>query len=299
MNLYLDIETIPAGNEQHAILKEIHAKKIRDGKKVDGDFEAYLAATSFDGAFGQIICIGYAKDNKPAEVFYGEEKQVLKDFWAIAKNATRFIGFNVMDFDLRFIYQRSVVNGVQPTQNLPFARYRSDPIFDVMWEWRKWAREPSISLDALAKALGIPSSKNGGIEGKDVWKAYQEGRQAEIYQYCKRDVEVTRTIYKKMVFAEQDKLPFWMKTVLELEKEIEAIKARNRRVESDKKWETSWTRRIAVAVSTYLVVLLFFFVIKAEKPIISALVPAIGFLLSTVSIDILKNWWLKRKNEAR
>ena len=90
-----------------------------------------------------------------------------------------------------------------------------------------------------------------------------------------------------------------MKTVLELEKEIEAIKARNRRVESDKKWETSWTRRIAVAVSTYLVVLLFFFVIKAEKPIISALVPAIGFLLSTVSIDILKNWWLKRKNEAR
>ena len=208
MNLYLDIETIPAGNEQHAILKEIHAKKIRDGKKVDGDFEAYLAATSFDGAFGQIICIGYAKDNKPAEVFYGEEKQVLKDFWAIAKNATRFIGFNVMDFDLRFIYQRSVVNGVRPTQNLPFARYRNDPIFDVMWEWRKWAREPSISLDALAKALGIPSSKNGGIEGKDVWKAYQEGRQAEIYQYCKRDVEVTRTIYKKMVFAEQDKLPF-------------------------------------------------------------------------------------------
>lgn len=208
MNLFLDIETIPAQPEQHAILKEIHAKKLADGRKVSDNFEEYLSATSFDGAFGQIICIGYAIDDKPEEIFHGEEKQVLKDFWETAKNATRFIGFNVMDFDLRFIYQRSVVGGVQPSQNLSFARYRSDPIYDIMWEWRKWAREPSVSLDALAKALGIPSSKGGGIEGKDVWKAYQDGRQAEIYQYCKRDVEVTRAIYKKMVFAEQGKLPF-------------------------------------------------------------------------------------------
>lgn len=208
MNLYLDIETIPAQQEQRAILKEIHAKKVRDGRKVSENFEDYLSATSFDGAFGRIICIGYAIDDKPVEVFYGEEKQILKDFWQIAKDQRRFIGFNLMDFDLRFIYQRSVVNNVQPTQNLSFARYRSDPIFDIMWEWRKWAREPSVSLDTLAKALGIPSSKDGGIEGKDVWKAYQDGRQAEIYEYCKRDVEVTRAIYRKMVYAEQEKLPF-------------------------------------------------------------------------------------------
>ena len=208
MNLFLDIETIPAQIDQHALLKEIHAKKIRDGRKIDADFEQYLEATSFDGAFGQIICIGFAIDDNPVDVFYGEEKQVLKDFWSTAKQATRFVGFNVMDFDLRFIYQRSVVNGVQPSQNLSFARYRSDPIYDIMWEWRKWAREPSVSLDTLANALGIPSSKDGGIEGKDVWKAYQDGRQAEIYEYCKRDVEVTRAIYKRMVYAEQGKLPF-------------------------------------------------------------------------------------------
>lgn len=207
--LFLDIETIPANDEErHAILREIHAKKLADGKKITDNFEEYLAATSFDGAFGCIVCIGYAIDDSPAEVFYGDEKQVLRDFWEIAKSARLFVGFNNMDFDLRFIYQRSIVKGVPPTQNLSFARYRNDPIYDVMWEWRKWAREPSVSLDTLAKALGIPSSKGGEIEGKDVWKAYQQGRIAEICEYCKKDVEVTRAIYRKMVFAQQQKLPF-------------------------------------------------------------------------------------------
>lgn len=208
MNLFFDIETIPAQVEQHAILKEIHAKKLADGRKVADNFEEYLTATSFDGAFGCIICIGYAIDEKPIEVLTGDEKQILKDFWGVAGSQRRFIGFNNMDFDLRFIYQRSIVNSVTPTQDLSFARYRHDPIFDIMWEWRKWAREPSVSLDTLAKALGIPSSKDGGIEGKDVWTAYKDGRQAEIYEYCKRDVDVTRQIYKRMNPAEQNKLPF-------------------------------------------------------------------------------------------
>ncbi|HSX18923.1 MAG TPA: ribonuclease H-like domain-containing protein [Candidatus Saccharimonadales bacterium] len=206
MNLFFDIETIPAQDEQQAILKEIHAKKLADGKKVSEKFEEYLTATSFDGAFGSIICIGYAIDDDEVEVLYGEEKQILKDFWAIAKSQRKFIGFNNMDFDLRFIYQRSVIQGVSPTQNLSFARYRNDPIYDIMWEWRKWAREPSVSLDTLAKALGIPSSKGGEIEGKNVWQAYKDGKLAQICEYCKKDVEVTRAIYKKMVFAEQVKL---------------------------------------------------------------------------------------------
>lgn len=208
MNLFFDIETIPAGVDQHELLKEIHAKKLEDGKKVSGSFEEYLAATSFDGAFGQIICIGYAIDDKPIEVLQGDEKKILKDFWEIAKNASLFIGFNNMDFDLRFIYQRSVVCGAKPSVDLSFRRYANSPIFDVMHEWNKWDLRSHISLDGLAKALGIPSSKGGVIEGKDVAQAYKDGRLDEICDYCKKDVEVTRAIYKKMVFAEDLKLPF-------------------------------------------------------------------------------------------
>ncbi|MDO8486946.1 MAG: ribonuclease H-like domain-containing protein [Candidatus Curtissbacteria bacterium] len=208
MNLYFDIETIPAQENQHGILKEIHAKKKADGKKVESNFDQYLAATSFDGAFGQIICIGYAKDDKPVEVLKGDEKQILKDFWAIAENARLFIGFNNMDFDLRFIYQRSIVCGEKPSVDLSFARYRNNPIYDIMHEWNKWDLRSHISLDGLAKALGIPSSKGGEIEGKDVARAYTDGRIKEICDYCKKDVEVTRAIYRKMVFAQPQQLPF-------------------------------------------------------------------------------------------
>ncbi len=206
MNLFFDIETIPAAQEQHEILKQIHTKKLEDGKKVSDNFREYLEATSFDGAFGRIICIGYAKDDEPVEVLKGDEKQILKDFWEISKKALLFIGFNNMDFDLRFIYQRSVINRVEPTRNLSFARYRNDPIFDIMHEWNKWDFRSHISLDSLAKALGIKSSKGGEIEGKNVWQAYQEDKIDQICAYCKKDVEVTRQIYNRMTFENQQQL---------------------------------------------------------------------------------------------
>lgn len=103
---------------------------------------------------------------------------------------------------MRFIYQRSIILGVKPTKDLSFARYRNNPIYDVMWEWCKWDYQHKISLDALAKALGLPSSKSGKVEGKNVAKAYEEGRIEEICRYCKKDVELTRKIYKRMTFEE-------------------------------------------------------------------------------------------------
>ena len=118
----------------------------------------------------------------------------------MAKDATLFIGFNVMDFDLRFIYQRSVVLGVKPSIDLNFARYRREPIFDVMKEWNKWGNT-FVSLDTLAKALGLPSSKEGDITGKNVAKAFEDGRIKEICEYCERDVELTRKIYKRLTFS--------------------------------------------------------------------------------------------------
>ena len=201
MNLFLDIETVPAEEKHHEVLREIHARKLANNRKVSAKFEDYLAATSFDGSFGRIICIGYATDDKPAQVISGTEKEILEKFWEIAKEAKLFIGFNCMDFDLRFIYQRSVINKIKPTVDLSFRRYYHDQIYDVMYEWTKWAYQQSVSLDTLAKALGIPSSKGGGIEGKDVAKAYKDGRIKEICDYCKKDVEVTREIYKRMTFS--------------------------------------------------------------------------------------------------
>lgn len=73
---------------------------------------------------------------------------------------------------------------------------------------------------------------------------------------------------------------------------IKKIEERNSRVEQDKAWETSSTRRFAIAVLTYFTILLFFLFIHVERPFISAFVPTIGFILSTLSLRFIKKWWL-------
>ncbi len=77
-----------------------------------------------------------------------------------------------------------------------------------------------------------------------------------------------------------------------LENEIEEIKKRNQRVEADKAWETSWTRRIVIVILTYVVISLFFYFALIPNPLLNAIVPTTGFVLSTLSIPIIKKWWL-------
>jgi len=83
-----------------------------------------------------------------------------------------------------------------------------------------------------------------------------------------------------------------------LELEINKIKDRNNRVENDKKWETSWTRRLCIAILTYIVVLCYSFLISQSANIfLSSVVPVIGFILSTLSLKFVRKIWEKRKSK--
>lgn len=86
-----------------------------------------------------------------------------------------------------------------------------------------------------------------------------------------------------------------MATIEDLEKEIEIIKNRNKRVEADKAWETSWTRRITVAISTYIIISILLMTIKVDRPFLNAIIPAVAYLLSTSSLEIMKNIWLSKR----
>lgn len=82
----------------------------------------------------------------------------------------------------------------------------------------------------------------------------------------------------------------------ELENEIIKIKERNKNVELDKAWETSWTRRICICILTYIVVVIYSNLINKISNIwLSSLVPVIGFTLSTVSLKLIRNMWEKNK----
>jgi hypothetical protein len=87
------------------------------------------------------------------------------------------------------------------------------------------------------------------------------------------------------------------KQIENLEKEIEIIKARNGKVEADKAWEISWSRKFSITISTYVIAGIWLVAIHDIFPWLKAFVPALGYLLSTLSLPFIKKWWVKNNYE--
>ena len=229
--LFFDVETLPAEDYAHGDLRHLYERKIAkrapDPDNEPEAFEEFLDKTGFDGAFGRVLVIAYALNDEPVKHFCSpkNEKETIEKFWDVAAGVDLFVGHNIRDFDLPFIMQRSIILGVKPSWNiyqeagkkpwqidryLDFARYKNLPIFDTMWEWSRWVDKWSNKgLEHLALAMGIPTPKEG-IDVSQVNKFFKEGKVKEICDYCMRDVETVREIYKRMTFEGVDSknLPF-------------------------------------------------------------------------------------------
>jgi hypothetical protein len=74
-----------------------------------------------------------------------------------------------------------------------------------------------------------------------------------------------------------------MINISDLDKRVSEIEKRNFRVELDKAWETSWVRRGLLILFTYLSVGFY----------MHAIIPSLGFLLSTLTLPFFKNLWTR------
>ena len=191
---FFDIETVPTDKslQENGLLEE----------QIKLDEAEIIKKLSLSAVTAKIICLCYAIEPSVSgtiEVLKGEESDILKGFWKIVPDCNLFVGHNILDFDMRFIYQRSVIHNIKPSRDIPFTRFRNAPIYDTMQEWSKWGREHA-SLDSLSKALGIPSPKEN-LDGSKVYPYYRAGKLPEIIEYCKRDVESVRQVYKRLTFT--------------------------------------------------------------------------------------------------
>lgn len=85
---------------------------------------------------------------------------------------------------------------------------------------------------------------------------------------------------------------------MNIEEKIKKIEERNKRVELDKAWETSWTRKICIMILTYIIVIIYSYLIRNNNNILlSSLVPVIGFTLSTLSLNLIRKIWEKHRNK--
>lgn len=221
MDVFLDIETIPAQPESEQ--KELIAKTIEAPAQMkkpetiqewhegvgkyagvkDAAIEEAYRKTALNGAKGQIcsVAISCGDEIKSlSSVAESGEADILKwlsEEFATKKSTPYFIGHNI-SFDLKFLFQRFVINGINPRFPLPFSGRHGKDYFDNMFAWCGYGER--ISQDNLCKALGI-EGKPGDIDGSKVWDFYKAERIDEIEEYNRDDVLKSQLIYNRLTFS--------------------------------------------------------------------------------------------------
>ena len=230
MQITLDIETIPS--QLPGALAEVRSAikapaTLKKAESIAAWFETEAAAAAEEayrkqsldsGLAGEIISIAIAANEGSNWVIcrsQGEsEKGLLTAFSAaveatVAKGALKgpdgrvwptgepfFIGHNAA-FDLGFIWRRCIVNGVHLPFKFPNPSSRAGQHYGcTMQLWAGFGK--MVSLDSLCKTLGVPSSKDGGIDGSKVYDAWLDGEYDRIAQYNLRDTIATQTIWHRL-----------------------------------------------------------------------------------------------------
>jgi predicted PolB exonuclease-like 3'-5' exonuclease len=175
--------------------------------------------SSLSWSFGRIVCIGLLVEREnqqmeeqaflaridpqdtPAESL-AKEADALKAFWEFVLPDDYFIGHNILNFDLPFLWNRSLVCGVRPSR--PFYLYRESVrfTFDTMQVWAHWSGSPGsrqfVKLGTLTQLLGLRGKTGAGSQVYDLWC---EARFEEIRDYCLSDVRLEYDLYRRLTLA--------------------------------------------------------------------------------------------------
>ena len=131
--------------------------------------------------------------------FVGDEEAVyLAEFWKAMRRFHRFVTFNGRGFDGPFLMLRSAALGVTVTRNLVGYRYALRPHTDLLEALSFFGASRKWNLDFACKAFGVASPKEQGMDGFSVGPFYRAGRLREIANYCRRDVEATAGLFRKL-----------------------------------------------------------------------------------------------------
>ena len=214
MNLYIDIETIPAGERPKveelkcpgSYKKPESIKAWYDDPERLTEIEEVYRKIALDPWAGQIVSIAYKLDDDEfgdEEVMglWGQsEERLLTAFSEALQHYDRklvdkmsvvhFVGHNIKSFDIPYLYLRAAKYGLKWLQQVIPNGFQRDRIIDTMEMCAVTARmtpDKYVGLDKACKFFGLDGK--GDIDGSMVYDLYKEGRYQEISDYCKADVE--------------------------------------------------------------------------------------------------------------
>lgn len=169
----------------------------------------FQSRAALDATTGQVLAIGYYSQEREVtlidDVISGDdtsEAGLLRRFWiqyGKCRNTARpMCGFNIFGFDLPFIMRRSWILGVEtPSSVMERGRFFDSVVFrDLAEVWQCGRREDRISLDELAKVLGL-AGKPDGVNGGDFARLWSEDR-AKAEEYLMNDLRITDEVACKL-----------------------------------------------------------------------------------------------------
>ena len=139
-----------------------------------------------------------------------EAELIRRFFEGIEKYSPQLVSWNGGGFDLPVLHYRSLVHGIQARRywdmgeddrdfkwNNYLSRYhtRHLDLMDILALYQPRANAP---LDELAKLMGFPGKL--GMDGSQVWHAFQAGELAAIRNYCETDVVNTYLVFLRFQF---------------------------------------------------------------------------------------------------
>lgn len=137
--IFIDIETLPPDRETFEAKLSLQDCDDKDFRKL-----------ALKAEKGRVLTIGviieengkvkhqgvFGRDRKTG-LFHLDEAKTLRCFWnligEIREGRDLLVGHNILDFDLPFLFKRSIINRIKPPQ-ISFRRYQRSPIYDTMWE---------------------------------------------------------------------------------------------------------------------------------------------------------------------
>ncbi len=187
--IVIDIETVPLDRKEYE-KRESHAEKIKLLNPIDS----------------KIIAIGLKKkDSEPVVLVGGDEAELLAEFWKeIAKSkslSTKLVGFNIKDFDIPFLVTRSFV------ANVEIVPFTLKEIVDIR---EKLAAYKFGNIRGKLKEFGsFLSIDKADMDGAMVAEEYWKGNTARIAKYLRKDLEITETVYQRLVRLKIDRIEKW------------------------------------------------------------------------------------------
>jgi len=199
MKMYLDCETIP---NYDIPVKLWPAPKYGNTKAEDKRAEidktwkedGQIKAMATDIRLAKIVSLQFMIDNEIVSTMENDEVNMLNEFWYHAKRIKTFVGFNIFDYDLPLIINRSMLLGVKPSVKIPFAKYKNNPIYDIFQIFTLGGKKEWVNLDYVLTWLGL-ETKTG--DGSEVYKRWVLKDFEWIHNYCRGDIMQLPKVYEK------------------------------------------------------------------------------------------------------